>query len=128
MAEKSEEVLRKLGFEFIKNETNRLVEFEVQRPAYFRVVVEMRSDPNARNLMLLIPPHISARSGCTLEIRFGIDDSPEGIRNAERSAREFIWHLVTSLPEKPWARLGFRERLVQEKKWRILLNEKKKME
>ncbi len=113
----AQESLAELGFSFIVNKTERLVEFEVSTPAYFRVVIERRSDPQIRNVMMIIPPSISSAKGSTIEVRFGLDENPSSLSVAESSARSFLRSLVAKLPAKPWQGLGFRETRREKKLW-----------
>ncbi len=117
MQSKSEESLRELGFVFIRNNTSRLVEFEINEPSYFRVLVEKRDDPKVRNIMFILPPQISASKGSIIDVRFDLDQDSQRRSIAETSVRNFLKKLLSSLPSEPWEGLGFRESKKEKQKW-----------
>jgi hypothetical protein len=119
MVRVSEESLRKLQLVFLKNGHEKLTEFEVTRPAYFRVVVEPNHIPKSRNFILL--PSITAPKGSTLDIRFDVDADSEEISIATQHAKRFLRLLADSLPSKPWVGLGALESRREENKWKSSL-------
>jgi len=123
MQTKSEESLKQLGFMFIRNSTVRLVEFEINEPSYFRVVVEKRNDPRVRNIMLILPPDISSSKGSTVDVRFDLDQDSRKRALAEEHAKNFLKKLLASLPAEPWHGLGFRESRKEKKKWSLFASE-----
>lgn len=116
MVRSSEESLLKLNFQFAKNSSLTVTEFEVAAPVYFRVVVEPNKMPTVKRLLL---PSIEAPKGTTIDIRFDIDSEPEDLEIGMKHARRFIQALVNTLPSKPWTGLKGRE----EKRWKGLFLE-----
>ncbi len=118
LAEKIERCLSDLHFQFIRNGTASLIEYEIVRPCYFRIVIEPRKDLSVHNFIM---PSISAKKGSTIDLRFDIDSDDASIKNSKVSARLFLRSLVESLPEEPWKRLGFREKGAEERRWKEAL-------
>jgi hypothetical protein len=111
----SEESLRKMEVEFIKNGHQTLTEFETTGPAYFRIVIEPNKLPKSRNFFI---PSISPPKGSTLDIHFQLDGTDEDFSEATQLVKGFIRLLVDSLPAKPWSGLGTFESGREEKKWK----------
>ncbi len=118
MVRTSEEALKQLCLLFVKNGHQTLTEYEVTRPAYFRIVIEPNKIPKSRNLFM---PSISAPKGSTLDVRFGLDSDNEEAHQAAENAKEFLRLLVNSLPSKPWIGLGTLESGREEKRWKSFL-------
>ncbi|MDG6998043.1 MAG: hypothetical protein JRN15_02900 [Nitrososphaerota archaeon] len=110
----AESSLRKLSYEFLRNETKELVEFEVVSPKYFRVVVEKRSDPEVHTFIL---PSVKRMSGTTIDLRFQESGTIEAVRL-------FIRTLLVILPEPPWSGLRFLESRSEKRKWLAIINAK----
>ena|SRR5579862_2477775 len=117
MASLTEETLRKEGFRFVLNKTKEVVEFEIEKPAYFRIVVQKRKDPEVGNFLL---PSIKAARGCHVDLWLSIDsvDTDSSFSNA----RKFFRSLVQVLPASPWEGLKFRETGKERKRWKELLD------
>lgn len=111
----TEECLSKLDFEYRRNGTSSLAEFEIVTPAYFRVVIEPNKIPKTRNLLI---PSIGSATGSTIEISLGLDPSAEEEVHASEISREFLRSLAESLPIKPWKGLDLRESFREEKRWK----------
>ncbi|MGA2875300.1 MAG: hypothetical protein ABSE82_07150 [Nitrososphaerales archaeon] len=111
----AERCLRDLLFVFQRSGTVQLSEFEIIRPAYFRVVIEPNRIPKTWNFLL---PSITAPKGSTIEIRFGTDSTPEEATKASENVREFLRALTKALPEEPWKGLHSRESAREEKRWK----------
>lgn len=115
LAEKSEECLNKLHFQFIHNKTSSVSEYEILKPQYFRVVIEGRNEVSVHNIIL---PSIDKKKGSTIDVRFDIDSDEKTIQASKELAKVFLKSLVQNLPDKPWKGLGFREGGKEEKKWK----------
>ncbi len=120
MVHAAEEALERLEFEFIRNGTDILAEFEIMRPTYFRIVVEPNKMPKVRNVLFI--PSISAGSGSTIDIRFHTDSEMLGadVSEASINIRRFLKLVVDSLPKKPWNGLE-RNWGQEEKRWRSII-------
>ena len=118
LAEKTERCLSDLHFQFIRNGTASLIEYEIVKPSYFRIVIEPRKDLSAHNFFM---PSISAKKGSTIDLRFDIDSDEASVRASMESARIFLRNLVQNLPEQPWKGLGFREKGTEERRWKEAL-------
>jgi hypothetical protein len=119
MSSMVESCLEKEGFSFLQNRTNELVEFEIERPVYFRIVVRRRNDAQVTgNLMM---PSIRVAKGTFLDVWFPMDQDEVLNEEAMTFARAFLGKLLASLPEDPWRRLGFREANKVKKKWKEIL-------
>jgi len=116
-ATSAETVLRKEGFEFVRNGTNDLVEFEIEKPANFRIVVQRRRDPEVGNFLL---PSIKAARGCHIDV--WLSNEVNGINESDSYVKLFLRSLVQSLPTPPWEGLKFRESGKAKKKWKELLD------
>lgn len=114
----AENCLRDLQFEFYKNGTQVLAEFEVTHPNYFRAVIEPNKIPKTWNFLM---PSITAPKGSTIDIRFGVDSSPEETIEASKRARDFLRALAKALPEEPWKGLPSREYAREKKRWQELI-------
>lgn len=110
VASSAEKALQSLNFQFLRNMTDNLVELEVVTPEYFRVVIERRTDPVVRSLIL---PSIHEAGGSSIDVRFDQGKSDEGVKNA----RLFLKTLVSLLPAPPWTGLRFRESGREKKRW-----------
>jgi|SRR5579872_6516702 len=110
LTQNTETALRELDFEFFQNRGRELIEYEITKPVYFRVLVEKRKDPEVGNFLI---PSIKTAKGSTLDIWFDEDESS----GSKESARQFVQHLLQSLPERPWEGLKFRESGKEKKKW-----------
>ena len=113
-----EKCLSSLGYEFIRNGISDLVEYEILKPAYFRVVIEKRKDPEVGNMLL---PSIKAAKGSTIDVRFSADHPESHNHEARLCARSFIKSLVDELPAPPWEGLRFRESGREKKRWKEVL-------
>jgi hypothetical protein len=102
--------LRQLNFEFFQNKGRDLIEYEITKPAYFRVLVEKRKDPEVGNLLI---PSIKTAKGSTIDIWFDEEES----RGSKDYAKQFANSLLPALPDKPWEGLKFRESGKEKKKW-----------
>jgi hypothetical protein len=107
---KAETCLRQTRYEFFQNRGRNLVEFEITKPVYFRIVVEKRADPEVGNILL---PSIKTAKGSTLDIWFDEEESA----GAVEAAKLFVNGLVVTLPVPPWEGLRFRESGKERKKW-----------
>jgi hypothetical protein len=115
----AESSLRELKFEFHRNGTAILAEFEIVHPVYFRVVVEPNKIPKTWNLIM---PMISAPKGTTLEIRHDLDSTTEEVERSMVWVKQFLTILTKALRVEPWKGLGSRESAREEKRWRELIN------
>jgi hypothetical protein len=115
----AESCLMELKFEFQRNGTALLAEFEIVHPVYFRVVVEPNKIPKTWNLII---PMITAPKGTTVEIRYDLDSTPEEIERSTIKVKQFLRELTKALPVEPWKGLGSRESSREEKRWRELSN------
>jgi len=116
-ASSAETALRKDGFDFTQNRTKDLVEFEIEKPVYFRIVIQRRTDPEVGNFLL---PSIKAAKGCHIDIWLSTDLANGN--NEDSCAKRFLRSLVQSLPTPPWEGLKFRESGKAKKKWKSLLD------
>ncbi|MHB1908103.1 MAG: hypothetical protein ACYCQJ_04420 [Nitrososphaerales archaeon] len=116
MVRETSECLKKLDVEYVTNGHDFITEFEVTQPAYFRLVLEPNKIPKVRSLAIM--QSISAPTGSTLEIRFGLDDEPDQVSLASSNVIRFLRLLIESLPKKPWMGLGMMESGSEEKKWK----------
>jgi len=114
-----ESSLRNQGFSFIQNRTKDLIEFEVEKPVYFRVVVHRRNDAELGNFLM---PSIKAAKGTFLDVWFSPDKDDYYNREARACAKQFLRGLESALPEPPWTGLKFRESGKVKKKWKELLD------
>ncbi|MHB8567793.1 MAG: hypothetical protein ACYC7D_11160 [Nitrososphaerales archaeon] len=115
----AESSLNKLEYRFIRNESSELVEFEITAPAYFRVVIEPRKDPEVHNFIL---PSIKKASGSTVDLRFALDAGEHDLKVSNEIALRFLQRLVDSLSTKPWEGLRMRESGRERKRWKSALN------
>lgn len=118
LSSNAESCLRSGGLAFILNKTKDLVEFEIEKPAYFRVVIQKRMDADVGNFLM---PSIKAARGTFLDVWFSSDQDGEQNRLASDLAKQFLKSLVASLPEPPWAGLKFRESGKAKKKWKDII-------
>ncbi len=116
---KAESSLRKQGLAFIQNKTNDLVEYEVEKPSYFRVVIQRRTDADVGNFLM---PSLKAAKGSFLDLYFSGDQDEFKSREATALAKLFLRDLAASLPEPPWEGLKFRESGRTKKKWKDILD------
>jgi len=107
------------GLPFIQNKTKDLVEFEVERPAYFRIVIQTRKDPEVGNIFM---PSLKAARGSFIDIWFSPDQDEIHNREAAGFAKQFLRSLASSLPQQPWEGLKFRESGRARKKWKEALD------
>ena len=114
-----ESCLEMQGFLFIQNRTNDLVEFEIEKPAYFRIEIQRRKDADVRNFIM---PSIKAAKGSFLDVWFSRDQDNSSTEEAIICARQFLRSLVSSLPVAPWEGLKFRESGRAKKKWKDVLD------
>jgi hypothetical protein len=110
LTENTEACLRMLNFEFFQNRGRDLIEYEITKPIYFRVLVEKRKDPEVGNLLI---PSIKTAKGSTMDIWFDEEESRGSMDNAKR----FVNSLLPALPDRPWEGLKFRESGKEKKKW-----------
>jgi len=111
----AESCLRELPFVYQRNGTNQVTEFEIVRPAYFRVVIEPDRTPKTWNLFM---PSIKAPTGSTVDIRLGLDSTPEETKAASEGVKTFLRALVKGMPVEPWKGLSAQVSSKQEKKWK----------
>jgi hypothetical protein len=116
----AESCLQELGFDFQRNGTDLLAEFEIVRPAYFRVVIEPNKVPKTWNLII---PMITPPKGTTIDIRFDLDSTPADVEESSVKVREFLRKLSKALPAEPWKGLGSRESNREEKRWREMMRQ-----
>jgi hypothetical protein len=121
MVDATHKSLKELEFEFFKNGTEEVAEFEITRPSYFRIVVEPNKIPKVRNIIL---PSISAPTGSTIDIRFDVDADRFSNEFSDSSAnvRLFLRSLLKYLPYEPWRGLE-RNWGQEEKRWRNLMTD-----
>ena len=110
----SERCLKELPLVFQKNGTDRVSEFEIVHPVYFRILIEPNKVPKTRNLLM---PSISPPVGSTIEITYGLESDPEDQIKASESARVFLRSLTKAMPE-PWRGLSGGESAKEEKRWK----------
>ena len=120
LTQAAENCLRDEGFAYTQNRTNDLVEYEIERPVYFRIVIHRRNDPDLGNFLM---PSIKASKGTFLDIWFSPDQTASKNREAFLFARQFLKSLVKTLPQPPWEGLKFRESGKAKKKWKELTSE-----
>ena len=118
VCEKAESTLRNAGLPFIHNKTKDLMEFEVERPAYFRIVIQRRNDPEVGNFLM---PSLKSARGTFLDVWFSKDHDESHNREAAVFASQFLRSLVSSLPQPPWEGLKFRESGRAKKKWKEVM-------
>ncbi len=118
LVSEAESSMRELEFDYIQNRTKELVEFEVSSPAYFRLVIETRKDPEVHNFIL---PSISKAKGCTIDIRFDLDSGVQERFEAGQLASKLMRTLVEKLNPKPWDGLRFREAGREHKRWKEII-------
>lgn len=118
MVDSSEKSLQKLRYEYVRNGNEKLAEFEITNPAYFRVTVEPNKLPRVRSPILL--PGIESPKGTTVDIRLGLD-SDDDPSFAMQLAIRFVQTLIETLPAKPWLGLGRLESGREQKRWIELL-------
>ncbi len=111
----TESSLTKLGIAHTRNRTQNLVEFEIDSPVYFRIVIESRSDPVIHNNPIL--PSISKAKGSNVDLRFGLDANEEETLEATRAAGSVMREVVSMLGKEPWSDLGYRQSGREKKKW-----------
>lgn len=116
LVESTEKCLHELQFEFLRNKGHDLVEFEITKPEYFRVLLEKRKDPEVGNLLM---PSIKTAKGSTLDIWFDQEES----KNSKQNATLFARSLLPTLPTPPWEGLRFRESGKEKKKWMEFVSE-----
>ncbi len=119
LSRNAEACLNEGGFLFIQNRTKDLVEFEIQKPVYFRVVIQRRKDPDVGNFIM---PSIKAAKGSFLDIWFSPDQDEFRNGEASRYAKQFLQSLASSLPAPPWEGLKYRESGKVKKKWKDVLD------
>jgi hypothetical protein len=114
LVEIAEKCLGKLEFEFLQNRGRDLVEFEIVKPRYFRIVMEKRKDPEVRNFLL---PSIKAAKGTNVDLWLDMDQE-EGLKiQSLENAKNFFRTLVASMPIAPWEGLKFRESAAERRRW-----------
>jgi hypothetical protein len=118
MSSTAESCLKKEGFVFLQNKTKNLVEFEIEKPVYFRIVIQRRNTPDVGNFIL---PSIKPAKGSLLDVWFTGDQDDSHNQEAIACARQFLRSLVSSLPVAPWEGLKFRESGKTRKKWKDVL-------
>jgi hypothetical protein len=116
MASFTEQALRRLNFEFLKNGTENLTEFEVTSPRYFRIVIRPDSNYKGRSLFL---PILANSKGST--IYFGLDDTQlTSIAEFHSAIAQVVKTLVSTLPNDPWDGLK-RDWGREKRRWKSLL-------
>jgi hypothetical protein len=118
MSETAESCLRDQGLTFIQNRTKDLTEYEIENPAYFRIVIQKRKDADVGNFLM---PSIKAAKGSFLDVWFSPDQDDSRNQEATRLAKQFLKSLLSSLPQAPWEGLKFRESMKAKKKWKDLI-------
>ncbi|MDA4112405.1 MAG: hypothetical protein OK439_07680 [Thaumarchaeota archaeon] len=114
LVDSAEKILSRLQYEFLQHKTRDVVEFEVIKPGYFRVVVERRKDPQVSNIVL---PSIKPAKGTYIDVWLEIDQGEDLRLESLKNARILLKNLVDSLPEEPWKGMRFRESGRERKKW-----------
>jgi hypothetical protein len=116
----AETCLKNQGFDFIQNRTNNVVEYEVERPAYFRIVIHRRNDAQVGNFLM---PSIKAAKGTFLDVWFSPDQDEFSDHDASQFARKFLRSLADSLPQPPWEGLKYGESGKAKRKWKDLIGQ-----
>lgn len=115
----TERSLSSLDYPFIRNGTERLYEYEISSPAYFRIVIENRKDPEVHNFII---PSIRAPTGCTIEIRYGLNANATEIKNSSVCAMKYLQKLTENLSQPPWQGLRQREVGRERRRWKDALD------
>jgi len=113
-----ESCLSKMNFEFIRNGTRDVSEFEIIKPVYFRVLLERRTDPEVRNMLI---PSIKQSKGCMVDIWFLREHNEAERTQAFQNAKQLLRDLLATLPSPPWEGLRFRESGKERKRWQQLV-------
>jgi predicted Fe-S protein YdhL (DUF1289 family) len=97
--------LGELGYAYLKNETKRITEFEIESPCRFRVLVEDCTREGTGRLSLG-----SDKTESAIELWKQIAaDEPDDV--LERHVDSFLRKLMATLPREPWKGFGpFRSR------------------
>jgi hypothetical protein len=114
----AERCLSKLEFEFLQNRGRDLVEFEIVKPPYFRVVMEKRKDPEVRNFLI---PSIKASKGANVDLWLDMDQEEEPKARSLENAKDFLRALIASMPVAPWEGLKYRESAAERKRWKEII-------
>ena len=109
LASRVQEAMSRLGFVFLKNESEHVTEFEVRSPCQFLVVVEDVSGPSSKR------PRNPKKGESALDLKplIGSSSTTEEVKRcADAMAKE----IRSLLPPEPWRGTGiFRSRAVKEK-------------
>jgi hypothetical protein len=100
LANCSDVALKQLGYGFHRNQTEKVIEFEVFEPAEFLVRIEDMSDtyrPGAFGGLIG-----GGEGGNSISIVYSRRDANERAR-----VSAFVKALLEALPRKPWEGLGF---------------------
>ena len=113
MASSAESALEKLGYKFFKNDFGHTVEFGVEKPATFSVLVQKLDDTVYHSALLggLVSRNTPGRTN--LSIVLGGESS-----KSKRHAVLFVIELLAALPREPWKGLGFIESLTAKSLWK----------
>ena len=96
LASLSEQVLRDLGYAFIKNQGQNMTEFEVREPLHFLIFVE-----NLAHAQVGFPFRKRMRIESSLELR-PLIGSPEPEEKLHESYEAFFDRLQGKLPDDKW--------------------------
>ena len=114
LANVSDTALKRLGFKYYRNQSKKVLEFEVFEPVQFLVRIEDLHDDGFRPQAFfgLIG---GGGGGNSLAVIPGSEDPSERVHVAT-----FVNVLLESLPKKPWEGLGFIESRTSKAYWRGL--------
>lgn len=115
LAEGSDAALRRLGYRFYKNQSQRMVEFEVLEPAEFLVRIESLDDDEFRP-----QPFFGIFGGGGEGNAFYVVFT-SGRSQSKSHVSSFVSELVSRLPRKPWEGLGFIEKRTSRAYWQGLM-------
>ena len=108
--------LGELGYPYLKNETKRNTEFEIESPCRFRVLVENCTREGTSRFLLSSDQNESA---IELWRQIGADEPDDLLK---RHVGSFLQKLSATLPREPWKGFGsFRSRS-EKIKWSELGN------
>jgi hypothetical protein len=106
-----EDSLGKLGYAHLKNGTDRVTEFEVERPCHFRVLVE---DQTVERFGMAILR--SEKGESTVEILRSLEASESDDELAPHVSA-FVEQLRRTLPPEPWKGLGLLRSRAEKLRW-----------
>lgn len=118
LAASSDEVLKRLGFRFYKNQSRDVVEFEVLEPADFLVRIESLDGMTRPQSFFGVLGVFGG--GDTVGNAFSVVYGAEESRSKTHVA-SFVKELLGALPRKPWDGLGFIEKRTSKAYWQGLM-------